>query len=119
MQTKSTPHVAHPGTPQPLKLGCCSADEPATSSHTHAHEQTQANSASDAESSHSHHHHADGPGWWRLAIAGVAAVSAEALGWWAGAPAWTVAALALLAVGLSGLGTYRQGLRSILRADLN
>lgn len=119
MQTKSTSHVAHPGTPPPLKFGCCSADKPGASGHTHAHEHTQANGASHAESGHSHHHHADGPGWWRLAIAGVAAVSAEALGWWAGAPGWTVAALALLAVGLSGLGTYRQGLRSILRADLN
>lgn len=45
--------------------------------------------------------------WWPLAVAGVAAVGSEAASW-AGSPVWIVAALALLAVGCSGLGTYKK-----------
>ncbi len=56
--------------------------------------------------------------WWPLAIAGVAAVLAEALGW-LGDFEWFAMGLAVLAIALSGVGTYRKGLSAIARGDLN
>ena len=46
--------------------------------------------------------------WGRLLLAALAALGAEGLDWFAGPP-WLAAALALLAVALSGLQTYRKG----------
>ncbi|KDR28457.1 4-deoxy-4-formamido-L-arabinose-phospho-UDP deformylase [Caballeronia zhejiangensis] len=56
--------------------------------------------------------------WWPLAVAGAAAVGSEAASW-AGAPVWVVAALALLAVACSGLGTYKKGWIAIRNRNLN
>ncbi|WP_232077957.1 heavy metal translocating P-type ATPase [Burkholderia sp. THE68] len=56
--------------------------------------------------------------WWPLAVAGVAAAGSEAASW-AGAPVWAVAALALVAVACSGLGTYRKGWIAIRNRNLN
>ncbi|EKS72759.1 heavy metal-translocating P-type ATPase [Burkholderia sp. SJ98] len=56
--------------------------------------------------------------WWPLAVAGVAAVGSEAASW-AGSPVWIVAALALLAVGCSGLGTYKKGWIALRNCNLN
>ncbi|WP_353327749.1 heavy metal translocating P-type ATPase [Chitiniphilus shinanonensis] len=56
--------------------------------------------------------------WWPLALAGVAALGAEAVDWLAG-PVWLAAALAIAAVALSGLTTYRKGWVAIRNGNLN
>lgn len=56
--------------------------------------------------------------WWPLVVAGVAAIAAEAVSWMA-APSWLAAVLALVAVGCSGLTTYKKGWVAIRHADLN
>nr|WP_061175431.1 heavy metal translocating P-type ATPase [Caballeronia pedi] len=56
--------------------------------------------------------------WWPLAVAGAAAAGSEAASW-AGAPVWAVAALALVAVACSGLGTYKKGWIAIRNRNLN
>lgn len=47
--------------------------------------------------------------WWPLALGGLAAFAAELLHLAALAPEWLVALLALAAIGLTGLSTYRKG----------
>ena len=56
--------------------------------------------------------------WWPLAVAGVAALGAEAAHW-SGAPQWAAAALALAAVAICGLGTYRKGWIALRHGNLN
>jgi len=57
---------------------------------------------------------------WRLALAGVAALLAEILDWSGGQENWwPVAALALVAIAASGLGTYRKGLLALKNRNLN
>ena len=56
--------------------------------------------------------------WWPLLLAGIAAVAAEAVGWLGGA-VWLGASLALVAVLLSGLTTYRKGWLALRHGDLN
>lgn len=56
--------------------------------------------------------------WWPLAMGGVAALGAEALSWM-GYPEWIVIALALLAVLVSGLTTYKKGWLAIMNGNLN
>ena len=56
--------------------------------------------------------------WWPLALGGVAAIAAEAVSWMA-APSWLAAVLALVAVGCSGLTTYKKGWVAIRHMDLN
>ena len=46
--------------------------------------------------------------WWPLALGGLAAAASEALHWF-GQPTWSSATLALLAIALCGLGTYKKG----------
>ncbi|UYO94919.1 heavy metal translocating P-type ATPase [Pollutimonas sp. M17] len=58
------------------------------------------------------------PSWLPLAAGGAAALSAEGLGWFNG-PEWAAMALALVAILLSGLDTYRSGIASIAKGDLN
>ncbi|MBF7729149.1 heavy metal translocating P-type ATPase [Pseudomonas sp. N040] len=57
--------------------------------------------------------------WWPLALAGVAALGAELLHFAQLAPEWLVAALALLAILGSGLGTYRKGWIALKHRNLN
>lgn len=57
--------------------------------------------------------------WWPIVISGVAAVSAEAVHWWYGGFHWTVAALALLAILIGGLPTYKKGLIALRNLNLN
>lgn len=65
--------------------------------------------------------------WWPLVIAAVAALMAEAVGWFGLADGFSIgfinnglaAALALIAVGLSGLSTYKKGWVAIRHGDLN
>jgi Zn2+/Cd2+-exporting ATPase len=56
--------------------------------------------------------------WWPLAVAGVAAIAAEAASW-RGLPEWLTAALALLAVVSCGLTTYRKGWVALRHGNLN
>jgi Cd2+/Zn2+-exporting ATPase len=56
--------------------------------------------------------------WWPLVVAGGAAIAAEAVSWMA-MPSWLAAVLALIAVGCSGLTTYKKGWVAIRHADLN
>ncbi|TDF65476.1 heavy metal translocating P-type ATPase [Cupriavidus sp. L7L] len=57
--------------------------------------------------------------WWPLALAGVAAVGAEATEWLALGLPWLPAALALAAVALGGLTTYRKGWIALRNGNLN
>jgi len=57
--------------------------------------------------------------WWPLALAGVAALAAELLHFSALAPEWAVAGLALLAILLSGLSTYKKGWVALKNRNLN
>ncbi|EMA4227832.1 heavy metal translocating P-type ATPase, partial [Salmonella enterica subsp. enterica serovar Schwarzengrund] len=56
--------------------------------------------------------------WWPLALAGVAAIAAEAMHW-AGMPEWLEAALALAAVAACGLSTYKKGWIALRNGNLN
>ncbi|NYT65082.1 heavy metal translocating P-type ATPase [Alcaligenaceae bacterium] len=56
--------------------------------------------------------------WWPLAIGGVAALGSEILSWM-GYSEWIVIALALLAVLISGLTTYKKGWLAIMNGNLN
>ncbi|WP_177479939.1 MULTISPECIES: heavy metal translocating P-type ATPase [unclassified Pseudomonas] len=57
--------------------------------------------------------------WWPLGLSGVAALSAEVLHFAALAPQWVVAAVALLAILLCGLGTYKKGWIALKNRNLN
>ena len=56
--------------------------------------------------------------WWPLALGGAAAMASEAVHW-AGLPTWLAAALALVAVGLSGITTFKKGWIAIRNGNLN
>jgi Cd2+/Zn2+-exporting ATPase len=56
--------------------------------------------------------------WWLLAVAGVAALASEAVGWF-GTPVWIAGTLAGLAVAFSGLDTYRKGWIALRSGTLN
>ena len=56
--------------------------------------------------------------WWPLALAGVAAMGSEAAHWF-GLPAWLAAVLALAAVSVSGLTTYKKGWIALRNGNLN
>ncbi|WP_454753289.1 heavy metal translocating P-type ATPase [Cupriavidus necator] len=57
--------------------------------------------------------------WWPLALAGVAAVGAEGTEWLALGLPWLPAVLALAAVALGGLTTYRKGWIALRNGNLN
>lgn len=56
--------------------------------------------------------------WWPFAVGGVAALAAEIVQW-AGMPEWAVAVLALLAVMICGVDTYRKGWIALRHGNLN
>jgi len=56
--------------------------------------------------------------WWPLALAGVAAISAEAAHW-LGMPSWLAALLAITAVLACGITTYKKGWIAIRNGNLN
>ncbi len=56
--------------------------------------------------------------WWPLALAGVAALASEAVHW-AGLPNALAAALAIAAVLLSGISTYKKGWIAVTNGNLN
>ncbi|MGH8789879.1 MAG: heavy metal translocating P-type ATPase [Cupriavidus necator] len=57
--------------------------------------------------------------WWPLALAGVAALGAEAAEWLGLGLPWLPAVLALAAVALGGLTTYRKGWIALRNGNLN
>lgn len=57
--------------------------------------------------------------WWPLALSGVAAVSAEVIHFAELAPEWVVAGVALLAILLCGLTTYKKGWIALKNRNLN
>ncbi|MES2069288.1 MAG: heavy metal translocating P-type ATPase [Pseudomonadota bacterium] len=58
--------------------------------------------------------------WWLLAVGGAAAVAAEAYAWIGGSDqAWPVLLLALLAIAVSGTGTYIKGWIALKNLNLN
>lgn len=57
--------------------------------------------------------------WWPLALAGCAALGAEAAEWLNLLKPWLPAGLALLAVALGGLATYRKGWVALRNRNLN
>ncbi len=65
----------------------------------------------------SHGH--DGATWQTLACAGAAALSAETVSWITAVPAWVGAALALVAIALGGVETFRNGLIALRHWNLN
>lgn len=56
--------------------------------------------------------------WWPLALGGCAALTAEIIHW-AGLPEWTAALLALSAIAVSGIDTYRRGWIALRNGNLN
>ena len=56
--------------------------------------------------------------WWPLAVGGAAAVTAEIIHW-AGLPEWAAALLALSAIAISGIDTYRRGWIALRHGNLN
>lgn len=56
--------------------------------------------------------------WWPFAAGGLAALVAEIIQW-AGMPEWAVALLALLAVAVCGVDTYRKGWIALRHGNLN
>lgn len=133
---ESTQQSCSVATAHPHAHDCCHEDahHHAASSHDSRHQAEASAATAQAKDTmgfsccddHSHqagesvasaHAHAHSP-WPMLAVAAVAAIGAEAVGWLAG-PEWLAMVLAVLAIGLSGLGVYRQGLASLFRADLN
>lgn len=57
--------------------------------------------------------------WWPLALAGVAALAAEACEWFSIGPGWLEAGLAVLAILTAGLPTYRKGWIALKNLNLN
>ena len=84
-----------------------------------------ANDAPSSEQGRDHDHahsHAAYPGIWRFVLALVLATGAELLAYFApDTMAWKVAgmAVALLAIWLAGLDTYKKGMAALLRGKLN
>ena len=56
--------------------------------------------------------------WWPLAVGGLAALTAEIVQW-AGWPEWAAALLALSAIAICGLDTYRRGWIALRHGNLN
>ncbi len=56
--------------------------------------------------------------WWPLALSGLFALSSE-ISSWIGFPEWSVAVLGILAVGLSGIATYKKGWIAVRNGNMN
>ena len=56
--------------------------------------------------------------WWPLGVAAAAALAAELSGWFTDIT-WLPAVLAMLAIAIGGLGTYKKGLTALLNRNLN
>ena len=92
---------------------------PCCTSQAHAHDDAHAHSHADAND-HGHDHGVL-PGWPRISAALLFALLAEAAHWFTPQyPALHYAgmALAVLAIGLAGLGVYKSGLKSLWRLQL-
>jgi len=101
--------------------GCCApapgAGKPVQ--HTHGHDHSHSEEA--GSDPHAGHDHSALPGWPRIAAALVLAVLAEAAHWGLSlhpALEYVGMALAVVAIGLSGLGVYQAGLKDLVRLKL-
>ncbi|WP_291585350.1 heavy metal translocating P-type ATPase [Comamonas sp. UBA7528] len=96
--------------------------EHADHDHDHRHDGHHGESGTDAAAdAHAGHDHGVLPGWPRIAAALVLAVLAEAAHWGEALHAWLGyggMALAVVAIGLSGLGVYKAGLKDLARFRL-
>ncbi len=92
---------------------------------------TEPRDFADRARDHAHHSHGHGEGgahhhhgahttiaWWPLVVAGLMALAAEVVHWMGGAQ-WAQAALAITAVGLSGVETYKKGWIALRHRNLN
>ena len=90
--------------------------------HEHSHDHGEAHDhAHDDDDDHAGHDHSALPGWPRIAAALVASLLAEVCHWFSngtGALHYAGMALAVLAIGLAGLGVYKAGIRDVLRLRL-
>ncbi|PIG09704.1 cation-translocating P-type ATPase [Comamonas sp. 26] len=116
-------HEPVPATSKPIAAtagsacgtSCCapfSISEP-VKSHGHAHDENDGNDHG--------HDHGVLPGWPRIYAALVAALAAEACHWFGDANAtlqYLGMALAVIGIGLSGLGVYKAGIKDLFRFKL-
>lgn len=102
----------HRGQAAGVSFSCCPSDS-AGAAHDHGHEHDEK-----ADDHAGHVHATAGQSWYVLAIAALAALAAEMSGW-LGASVWVGLGLALVAIAMSGVGVYRNGLVSLMRGDLN
>ncbi|SDS42558.1 Cd2+/Zn2+-exporting ATPase [Halopseudomonas litoralis] len=86
---------------------CCGSEQP--TSHQLPLSTGQAVSQSDSAQPH----------WWRLTLAGSLALTAEVLHFGHWGPEWIVAAMAIAAIALCGLGIYTKGWVSLKNFNLN
>ena len=102
---------------------CCTPSTLRTHKHTHAHGEHRDHAAHhDDGDGHDHgHDHGVLPGWPRISAALVLALLAEVAHWFkpqAPALEYVGMALAVLAIGLAGLGVYKAGLKNLLQFKL-
>ncbi|MBI1626867.1 heavy metal translocating P-type ATPase [Comamonas suwonensis] len=120
-------HEQASATPKPIAAtagsacgtGCCAPFSISTpvKSHEHAHDENDGHAHEDDHG----HDHGVLPGWPRIYAALVAALAAEACHWFGDAnPAlqYLGMALAVIGIGLSGLGVYKAGLKDLFRFKL-
>ncbi|WP_027016052.1 heavy metal translocating P-type ATPase [Comamonas composti] len=105
--------------------GCCAPFTTAQPAKAHSHPPGESHDhAHEAADDHAGHDHGVLPGWPRITAALMAAVLAEAADWISGAKGglptlqYAGMAMALLAIGLSGLGVYRSGIKDVLKLRL-
>ena len=132
----------HPRHEEAYTPGCCggsacapapapsapSSQRTAAHDHDHDHDHDQGDHAGhdhshgeEAADPHAGHDHGVLPGWPRIAAALVLAVLAEAAHWGEALHPWLSyagMALAVVAIGLSGLGVYKAGLKDLAKLKL-
>lgn len=104
--------------------GCCApfsiSGNRKPDAHKHEHDHDHAH---DDHDDHEGHDHGVLPGWPRIYAALAAALAAEACHWFGGDGSNTVLqylgmALAVIGIGLSGLGVYKAGIKDVFRLKL-
>ncbi|WP_370682118.1 heavy metal translocating P-type ATPase [Comamonas sp. GB3 AK4-5] len=110
--------------PQPQGMAAPSPSRPATDKHDHGehagHDHDHGPQTADADA-HAGHDHGVLPGWPRITAALVLAVLAEAAHWGKSTLPWLEyagMALAVVAIGLAGLGVYKAGLKDLAKLKL-
>nr|WP_245598076.1 heavy metal translocating P-type ATPase [Ottowia thiooxydans] len=105
--------------PTPVRADAA-ATQPTGTAHTHDHGATHTH-GEDHDDEHDHTNGFSG-GIWRMVVALVFAIGAETISFFAPeTTAWKIGgmAVALVAIGLAGLETYKKGLAALFRGKLN